>query len=424
MAHKKAYAGFLFLTVFSFAGHLFGAERGSQTAVSIEPFYEFVSTDTDNKMLAFGCFKNGFALEDNTTSCTFESIFPVGTKMLLNGGTLYLGVDLIMSNPCTYTMGGTITSDNCIVEMPASLDVLGCTTHDTVFDATNVSIRDDVAVDGTVKFSGASCLCNGNSKTLTLNANGALIAASGTTLTLKDITISGLDANNLRCADDTASIVLDNVRLVQSNNYSFTTGAFEVVGKCELAGTHTFSYETAMTSTVRVESRLTLDDGMTFSYDPSSAAQNLFELTGETSVLELHGATVYTATSSMALSKGKLHVTDLSFFSSAVPTKGIIFGNENAADDLVCALGAGADLHVTSGSLIYKNIRPELCTVERGASTIYLHTGASLRLYQTLNMGDGLMIFEDRSFLRRASGKTLLGSVAIRGDLFYRTLWV
>src|SRR3990172_13030855 len=72
--------------------------KGSETAVSIEPAVTFPAIDTDNKMLAFGWFKNGFTLADATTTCTFASIYPVCGDVNLNGGKLYLGADLHFSN--------------------------------------------------------------------------------------------------------------------------------------------------------------------------------------------------------------------------------------------------------------------------------------------------------------------------------------
>jgi hypothetical protein len=74
------------------------AQKGSETVVSVEPVFTFSAADSDNTMLAFGYFKNGFTLEDNTTTCTFESIFPVGGDISLNGGTLRLQTDLEVEN--------------------------------------------------------------------------------------------------------------------------------------------------------------------------------------------------------------------------------------------------------------------------------------------------------------------------------------
>src|SRR3989337_2002875 len=72
--------------------------KGSESVVSIEPAVTFPAIDTDNKMLAFGWFKNGFTLEDASTTCTFASIYPVCGDVNLNGGKLYLGADLNFSN--------------------------------------------------------------------------------------------------------------------------------------------------------------------------------------------------------------------------------------------------------------------------------------------------------------------------------------
>ena len=76
--------------------HLFGATKGSETVVSVEAAYTFPTADSDNKAVAFGWFNSGFTLEDASTSCTFDSIFPVGGPLVLNGGTLYLTSDIYL----------------------------------------------------------------------------------------------------------------------------------------------------------------------------------------------------------------------------------------------------------------------------------------------------------------------------------------
>ena len=66
----------LFILVFSFIKTL-AIQKGSDTVISIQPETTFPASDSDNAMLAFGWFKNGFSLEDAATTCTFESVFPV-----------------------------------------------------------------------------------------------------------------------------------------------------------------------------------------------------------------------------------------------------------------------------------------------------------------------------------------------------------
>ena len=72
---------------------------GNKTAVFIVPNSPvFPASDSNNTMLGFGKFQGGFTLQDATTSCTFGSAFPVSGIVNMNGGTLYLQQDLILTN--------------------------------------------------------------------------------------------------------------------------------------------------------------------------------------------------------------------------------------------------------------------------------------------------------------------------------------
>ena len=54
---------------------------GSLTQVSVEP--EITVAGTNNSMIGFGWFRNGFLFQDSSTSCTFSSVFPVAGSINL-----------------------------------------------------------------------------------------------------------------------------------------------------------------------------------------------------------------------------------------------------------------------------------------------------------------------------------------------------
>ncbi len=84
------------ISLFSFP-YLCAVVKGSNTAVSVEAAANFPAADNDNTMLGFGWFKNGFILEDLLTTCSFNDVFPVSGTVNLNGGTLRLQQDLLLS---------------------------------------------------------------------------------------------------------------------------------------------------------------------------------------------------------------------------------------------------------------------------------------------------------------------------------------
>ena len=80
---KKVLSLLFFILIFSFHKNIFSTVKGSESSVSVEPAYMFPAADADNKMLGFGWFKSGFSLEDNTTTCTFDSVYPVSGILTL-----------------------------------------------------------------------------------------------------------------------------------------------------------------------------------------------------------------------------------------------------------------------------------------------------------------------------------------------------
>ncbi len=104
---------------------LHGLQKGSQTVVSIESLPTFPAADSDNKLIGFGWFRNGFGLEDATTSCTFESIFPVSGNINFNGGILYLNEDLKLDNTMSITSFGEDNVQSHFLDMCESITFWG-----------------------------------------------------------------------------------------------------------------------------------------------------------------------------------------------------------------------------------------------------------------------------------------------------------
>ena len=65
---------------------------GSDTTPSRQSFFEF--SGFNNRVAGFAAMEHGFGLQDQSTSCTFDSTFPVDYFFNLNDGTLYLNTHL------------------------------------------------------------------------------------------------------------------------------------------------------------------------------------------------------------------------------------------------------------------------------------------------------------------------------------------
>lgn len=89
---------------------------GSRTAVSIQPQTTFPASDTNNTMLGFAAFNQGFILQDITTTCTYDNYFPIAGDTKLNNGRLYLKQDLTFANTHHFYGGGKVYGKNHSIE--------------------------------------------------------------------------------------------------------------------------------------------------------------------------------------------------------------------------------------------------------------------------------------------------------------------
>ena len=241
-----------FCVTFSF-GDLYPAVKGSETLLSIEPYYLFPAADSDNTMLGFGWFKNGFGLEDATTSCTFDSVFPVSGTIGLGGGSLYLNSDLIFRNAAHFCSAGKIYGNNYVFDLCSSVTGLASDSYCQSFDNTELNLNGDLIVSGSMTFHG-NCIVNGNGKKITLNDGGHLLIDLSSSVTFRNITIDKISDGKICCLGSDSEIVLDEVTWVQDGNYSFTQGSIRFQKNVDFIGSHTFSYESNHTSTITDDS--------------------------------------------------------------------------------------------------------------------------------------------------------------------------
>ncbi len=185
--------------------------KGSNTAVSVESAANFLAADLDNTMLGFGWFKNGFTLEDATTTCTFDSVYPISGTIDLKGGSLYLSQDLLFKNITTVQGWGSVFGNSYLLDFCSSITWLPSDAD--VFDNVSLFFNKDFTITNTVTFKG-NCLMCGNGNALILGSNAALAVDQNATLQLRDMAIMGAQNSNIYCIDDTGKIILDTVAWV------------------------------------------------------------------------------------------------------------------------------------------------------------------------------------------------------------------
>lgn len=369
MKQKKV---FLFLSFFLFCSHLYPTIKGSQTQLSVEPFYTFPASDTDNIMLGFGWFKNGFALEDATTTCSFDSVFPVSGDIYLNGGNLYLAGDLILRNMTSWCTSGNIYGDNYLVDFCSSVTGLGSVDQDQVFTNAQISINSDLIVSGSVTFCG-ECMVDGNGKRILLGEDGCLLIDSRSTVTFKDIYIDGIAEGKICCLDDSSEITLDDVRWIQDGDYSFTKGSIRFFNNVDFAGSHTFFYQSCQTSTVDTHSFWNIFQGLRLSIGRSGGLDSPEPLyfADATSVMKLENCCLSVTSSGMRLTRGlmildrgvemEVHSTDSSH--------GLIVGDGSLENDMEFRFHPGARVLFSKGHIVYDNIDPTSFRSRSGEAT-------------------------------------------------------
>jgi len=94
---------------------------GSTSTVSSQGLITFPNTDTNNTIIGYAFMGNGFALQDNTTSCTFDSFMPISGPLNLNGGRLILQEDLLCTNTFTCGSGGRFYGNSHAIEFPKNV---------------------------------------------------------------------------------------------------------------------------------------------------------------------------------------------------------------------------------------------------------------------------------------------------------------
>lgn len=327
---------------------------GSDTAVSRQAFVNF--TDPTNTILGFAAMENGFSLNTAAVACLFSSVFPVGGPVTLNNGTLTLNLDLKFDSNATLVNGGLINAAFRIVSFP---DIRTGFTIPSGLRVSNgiIYLNSDVTLNGIFRLNG-STIIRGQHYTLNLGSSGQLVVGDSGTLLLDDVTIDGLHAGSMYCADNAGTFSFDNVALILDGNYSFTQGKFDVVTSCNISGTHVFTYQSSVASTIQSDATLFFDTGMTFSYAPSAAAGDLLAMSDQSSILHLYETSLHSTSTGLQLTKGTLIVEGIcSIYSgAAIVAEGVILGGGSAENELSVRILPESSLDVVSGFMVYNNV--------------------------------------------------------------------
>ncbi len=347
---------------------------------------------------SFFSVKCDITYSSNSTETTDRRVDNSGNAVVFSANLTLDGAGYIYSFPPTYSSSNFLVVNNSVSATITNLmfqylrpeHVALGSGSDLIFgNGCNIQLGDSSTLSYVLKFGGASSILDGRHKTLTLGSSGVIEVQSGGNLTLRNITLYDVMGTNLRCADNTATITFDNVKIINRNSWSFATGAFAVINNLTLAGGGNFVYQSAYASTVNDNSTLFLTDGMTFSYDPAKGSgqavagqQNLI-FTNTSSKLWCDGVTLKVTNTGMRLTKGTLQFDrKCSMYSDANlsdTSHALILGDKNSDNDPQVIFGPDAKVALESGVLEYDLV--EYPNLKYGDGLVLKHKAYGFYLY-------------------------------------------
>ena len=281
---------------------------GSLTTPSNQVSITFPNADTNNTMLGFAFFEQGFTLQSATTTCTFNNFYPVSGLINLNNGVLVLKRDFIYSNTsATVTVfgGGVILGNNYSLELPKALTEFSFPTSLLRVKDLSVVLNSDTNLLSQLHCGGA-CKISGRWKNLTFKSGSSIIVRPRSQLIFENVEFKNLRGGVIRCLDDSASIIFRSCTLNLSGEYTFSRGSILFDEDTIITGTNKFNYTTRLTSSIASKATLLFGLNTTFSYAPARANRDLLFFSDATSVLHLQGATLISTRTGINLATGTL----------------------------------------------------------------------------------------------------------------------
>ena len=229
---------------------------GSNTTPSRQAAVTFPKNDLDSTILGFASFENGFTLQTNLTTCTYDCYFPVGSLISPRGGRLYLSRNLVLASSFSLTSSGQFFGNGLSMEFSARTQDLALTTT-LRLDNLNLVLNNNTRILAPIDVTG-SCKITGRGNVLSLQNQGKIRIRPGANLVIEDAIIQGLNANNLSCITDQGSITLRDVMLFLSNQFTFSRGSIFFDDDTIVTGTNKFVYGSGLTSTINSNALLFL----------------------------------------------------------------------------------------------------------------------------------------------------------------------
>jgi len=317
-------------------------------------------TGSDNSIYGNGGLDNPIYLLDGSAILNLGLNGLLRGDVDLGGGKVVLTDSVLFADTGAMFAGtGTVNASNKQVYIGTQDYVIRSTIYWDCNDAFIVPVA-DMRLTSIWTVSGVCTVFGNGESTLSLNPTGTIVVERGSTLSLKDIAIKGLKAEQIYCKDNSGKIICDNVTWVQDSGYTFSKGAFDVLNNLIMdGGNKRFVFKSNRPFTIKAGADMACEQGFEFAYQPSSVSRTLFNFEDSTATLRLNAATLSSTATGLQLTKGKLVIEDTCYLQSAATYKaeGIVFGDgTSAANNVTIDILPEATLNLASGYLDYKNI--------------------------------------------------------------------
>jgi len=229
----------------------------------------------------------------------------------------------------------------------------------TFSDATIVLNNTVQLNDVSLLFSGISSIV-GNGHVLDLMGTSTIVVDSDSSLTLRDLYLQGAGPQRISGTDMTSTLSCNNVSWLLDEDFTFTKGNIAIVSQLLLQGEDVqFTYKSDGRMYVDGFSACAVDNGVTFSYDPSVLDKNLLHFVDNTSLLVLTGGRLHASLTGLNLYKGALLVDNDAVISNDATSdaQAIMFGDGvSAANNFIIDVEPAALACISSGRVVFNNV--------------------------------------------------------------------
>lgn len=311
--------------------------RGYATTYNNETSVQVLTTQPtlSGTSSAFGYvwFQAGFKIESDQTF-TVDIVPPVSGEIDMNAGTLNLSRDITLGSDATLINSGTIVGNSKAIHLGGDLSY-------TSGSNKTLTISENLTIDG-------------HQHVLTIGSSNIISIAAGKVLTLKNMTLAlRTSATAFTLGDATSGLILENVKVLFSDSYTFATGTITIKGFTSfvVGSPETFTYSSSGNFTIAANSSLHLDHNITFKHNHAAADNFIF--TDRTSRLVLVGSTFESAARTLVLQSGTVIADHRSYLKGSGESGNITLGD--GTNRLYIIFLPAASIEVNGNTVTYAN---------------------------------------------------------------------